>query len=122
MLLRIHEPLACRQAIEAERQQLQNVQMTLQAELSHMSNSLQNVQRRYDAVEMERNLLGNQLAAQVQLCKGLQAQFEQLAAPLKQGLADLKLRLEGAIHQASAERNTMLGRVREVLLQTNALS
>jgi DNA recombination protein RmuC len=68
-------------------------------------------------------LASKALEAKTQSFALAQAQeFTHLVAPLKQELADLKTRLEGATQQASAERNTMFGQVKEMLLQTNALS
>ncbi|MEO7309627.1 MAG: DNA recombination protein RmuC [Chitinophagaceae bacterium] len=50
------------------------------------------------------------------------AEFTHLLAPLKQELTDLKLKLNETHTNASAERNTLFGQVKEMIGQTKQLS
>jgi len=49
-------------------------------------------------------------------------EFTHLFSPLKQELADLKLKLDTSHNHASAERNTLFGQVKEMIGQTKQLS
>ena len=68
-------------------------------------------------------LAGQQLEAKTVSFKETQAaEFTHLLAPLKQELTDLKLTLNETHNNASAERNTLFGQVKEMIGQTKQLS
>ncbi len=68
-------------------------------------------------------LAGQQLEAKTVSFKETQAaEFTHLLAPLKQELTDLKLKLNETHTNASAERNTLFGQVKEMIGQTKQLS